>query len=238
MQAIGKVVAGAALALGLALSGGGPAQAGERVVVVELYTSQGCSSCPPADALLARLSRRDDVLALALHVNYWDYIGWPDHFANPAFTYRQKAYARVAGASSIYTPQMVVGGRDHLIGTREMELTALIEAERERPKGAELTLTRSAGSMTIRAEAAGPLARPVLVQLIRFKPEETVAIKGGENDGRTVTYTNIVTEWREIGRWTGAEPLSLSVPVPGADPAAVILQEEGPGPVVAAAVAR
>lgn len=234
MRAIERLLAAAAVALALA----GPALPDERLVVVELYTSQGCSSCPPADALLARLARRGDLLPLALHVDYWDYIGWPDAFADPAFSERQKAYARAAAARGVYTPQLVVGGSEDLVGTHEMELADLIAADRARPDQAELTLARSGGRLTIRAVARGRFAGPLLVQLVRFKPEETVEITRGENAGRTISYSNIVTEWREIGRWSGEEPLSLAVAVPGADPVAVILQEQGPGPIVAAAVAR
>ena len=103
-----------------------PLEGARADVVVELYTSQGCSSCPPADALLEQLAARDDVIALSLHVDYWDYLGWQDAFANPAFTKRQRGYAARAGSSMIYTPQMVIGGRDHIVGTKGMELSDLI----------------------------------------------------------------------------------------------------------------
>jgi hypothetical protein len=226
--------ASAAVALWI---GAGPALA-DRLVVVELFTSQGCSSCPPADALLTRLAARDDVLALALHVDYWDYIGWADIFASPAFTARQKAYARASGSRTIYTPQIIVGGRDHLVGTREMELGELLEAHGSQPKTVALSATRAGGGVVIRASAPEPLPRPVLVQLVRFMPEQTVEILRGENEGRTVTYSNIVTDWRELGRWAGDGPLDITAEMPGDDRAAVILQEEGPGPVVAAAFVR
>ena len=106
----------------------GLAQAGGPVVV-ELYTSQGCSSCPPADAFLAReLANRDDVIALALHVDYWDYIGWKDDFADPQHTDRQRDYARAAGQRTIYTPQMIIAGKDHVIGSHPAEVKKLIRA--------------------------------------------------------------------------------------------------------------
>lgn len=219
----------------LALWAGAGAAQTDRLVVVELYTSQGCSACPPADALLSRLAARDDVLALALHVDYWDYIGWADSFASPAFTARQKAYALAAGSRTVYTPQIVVGGRDHLVGTREMELGELIEAHGDLPQDVALSAARSGGIVVIRASAPAPLPRPVLVQLVRYLPEQTVEILRGENAGRTITYSNIVTDWREVGRWAGEAPLEISAEMPGEDRAAVILQEEGPGPVVAAA---
>jgi hypothetical protein len=233
MGAIRGWLAGAMLSLGLA----GGVAAGEGPVVVELYTSQGCSSCPPADALLVELAKRDDVLPLALHVDYWDYIGWADSFADPAFTRRQKAYARAAGTRTIYTPQMVVGGIDHLIGTRAMELGELIEAHQEEPARVVLDVARASAQLTVHAEARGALPGVVVVQLVRFRPEERVAIGRGENAGRTITYVNIVTDWQVIGRWSGAAPLALTADAPGPDRVAVILQREGPGAILAAAVA-
>lgn len=233
MAAIRGMLAGAMLGLGLA----GGAAADEGLVVVELFTSQGCSSCPPADALLAELARRDDVLPLALHVDYWDYIGWADSFADPSHTVRQKAYAHAAGARTVYTPQMVVGGLDQLIGTRAMELGELIEAHGARPSPVDLDVAHGSARLTIHAEARGALPGVVVVQLVRFRPEETVTIARGENAGRTITYANIVTDWRVIGRWTGAAPLELAADAPGSDRAAVILQQEGPGAILAAAVA-
>ena len=117
-----------ALAIGFLASFIGAAAAADRPVVVELYTSQGCSSCPPADAILAELADREDVIALAFHVDYWDYIGWKDIFADPANTLRQRNYARVAGARSVYTPQMIVDGQDHVVGTKPMKLAEHIDS--------------------------------------------------------------------------------------------------------------
>jgi hypothetical protein len=234
MRAIRMLLAGLAMVLGL----GGVAEADSGPVVVELYTSQGCSSCPPADALLTRLALRSDVLPLALHVDYWDYIGWPDHFADPAFTRRQKSYAHAIGSRTVYTPQMVVAGGDHIVGSKETELNRLIAAEKARPARVDMNVTRSGSQVTIRAEALGKIQRRVLVQLVRFTPEAVVDIKRGENAGRTVTYTNIVTEWREVGRWNGSGSFSLQTAAPGRDPVVIILQEEGPGAILAAAALR
>ena len=100
-------------------------------VVVELFTSQGCSSCPPADAMLHKLAERDDVIALALHVDYWDYIGWKDEFAVPAYTKRQRGYARTNGRRMIYTPQMVINGQDDVIGAKPMDVSDLIQKHHE-----------------------------------------------------------------------------------------------------------
>lgn len=227
--------------IGAALAGAlsaGAASADEHLVVVELFTSQGCSSCPPADDLLTRLAARDDVLPLSLHVDYWDYIGWKDSFADPAHTARQKAYAYASGNHTIYTPQMIVGGLDQIVGNRGMELAELIDRHGDQPARVRLTVARASAELTIRAEALGPLDGPVLVQLVRFLPEERVEIRSGENAGRTITYTNVVTDWREIGRWSGEAPLDVTAEAPGDAPAAVILQKEGPGAILASAVAR
>lgn len=226
------LAAGALLAFGTT-----SAMAEDRLVVVELYTSQGCSSCPPADALLTELAQRSEVLPLALHVDYWDYIGWKDNFAQSGFTQRQKAYAHAAAARSVYTPQMVVGGQDHLVGTHELELNKLIEAHQAIGQPVSLSLTKTDGGLTIRADAVD-LEGAGLVQLVRFTPEETVEIRRGENAGRVITYTNIVTEWREIGRWEGDAPLFLEAELTGDEPVAVILQKEGYGPILAAAVLK
>ena len=203
-------------------------------VVVELFTSQGCSSCPPADALLETLALREDVIALALHVDYWDYIGWEDIFADPAFTRRQKGYAHVAGARTIYTPQMIVGGMEHLVGVRPEELSDLIARHRATPAPVHLALSRDGGALGVSAGPA-PLPRPVVVQLVQYVPAETVTIERGENAGHTLTYVNIVSSWTELGVWDGSAPLDLSVPAAGDRPAVVILQEQGPGRIVAAA---
>lgn len=212
--------------------------AAESLVVVELYTSQGCSSCPPADELLRELSRRDGVLPLALHVDYWDYIGWKDTFASPQHTARQRAYAHVAGARTVYTPQMVIGGRDHLVGTKAMELGELVMKHAGLPPKVRLSVARQGGRVEISGEPLVRIGGPVVVQLVRFIPEAVVDVRRGENAGRRLAYTNIVTEWHDIGRWNGVGRLSLEAEVNGQDRTAVILQEEGPGAILAAAVVR
>lgn len=212
------------------------ATAGERVVVVELFTSQGCSSCPPADALLAELTGRDDVIPLALHVDYWDYIGWKDAFANPAFTKRQKGYAYAAGQRTVYTPQIVVGGSDHVVGYKPMHLAKLIEAHGAQPQDVALTLVRDGGTVEISAQ--GALPGPVLVQLVRYVPAQQVDIRRGENAGRTLTYSHIVTEWHELGQWDGRGALSMQVDAAGDAPVVVLLQDAMHGPIRAAARLR
>ena len=231
------IVAG--LALGAAVSVAPRAQADGHPVVVELFTSQGCSSCPPADDLFRDLARRSDVIALSLHVDYWDYIGWADTFAQPAFTERQKGYAHAAGERMIYTPQMVVGGAVHVAGTKPMRLAEAIERLGEVPVAVDLTVRREGTEVEIAAEARQADPGPLVVQMMRYSPEETVQIGRGENAGRTVTYANVVTELATLGVWDGRAPLVMRVTIDGRpDPVVVVLQREGHGPVVAAALAR
>jgi hypothetical protein len=213
----------------------GPAFAGERPVVVELFTSQGCSSCPPADELLSRLAEREDVIALALHVDYWDYIGWKDSFALPQFTARQKKYAAAAGRRTIYTPQMIVDGSDHVVGTHPMDVAELIQLHGQRETGVTVTLLRSDGDLKARVDGTG--AGDAVVQFVRFSPSETVVVERGENAGRTLHYANVVREWRVVGQWTGSGAQSFDLPKSDG-PVAVIVQGAGFGPILGAAVLK
>lgn len=205
-------------------------------VVIELYTSQGCSSCPPADAMLHDLAKRDDVIALALHVDYWDYIGWADIFASPEYTARQHAYARAANSATVYTPQMVIGGVDHVIGSRPMQVFDTIQAHTAKGNPVAVTLARNGDRVQINAEPGGP--GDYVVQLVRYKPEETVSIRRGENAGRQLSYANIVTSWAIIDRWDGVAPLTLVAQAGGDEPVAVIIQQSSSGPIVGAAQLR
>jgi len=206
----------------------------EAGVVLELYTSQGCASCPPADALFATFADRSDVIALALHVDYWDYIGWRDRFAQPEFTTRQKDYARRAGSKTIYTPQMIVGGTDKVEGFRPMVVQDLLVQHAARAPSVQLGLTLVDGQLRIQADAEPPLGVDVSVQLVRYDPSAVIEIKAGENAGREVTYRNIVTTWAEVARWNGAGRADFTAQIDGDQPVVVILQEAGHGPILAA----
>ncbi len=205
-------------------------------VVVELFSSQGCSACPPADALLAELATRDDVIALGLHVDYWDYIGWADTFASPQFTRRQYAYARAAGRNMVYTPQMIIGGSERVMGNEPMQVADLIMSHRDVEYPVRISLSRADAQLTVRAEATMALPEyPMIVQIVRYDPMQTVEITRGENAGNTITYANIVTEWTRIGEWTGEAPFSLSLADAGDDPVVAIVQMAGPGAILGAA---
>ena len=205
-------------------------------VVIELYTSQGCSSCPPADAMLHDLAKRDNVIALALHVDYWDYIGWKDSFGRPENTARQHAYARAANATTVYTPQMVIGGVDHVIGSRPMQVMDAVQAHSRNGNPFDVNLIRRGNNVIINA---APGARgDYVVQLVRYTPEATVAISRGENAGRNLRYANIVTSWDVISRWDGRSALALEARAEGDSPVVVILQRSTNGPIVGAAELR
>ncbi len=232
-------VAGVVILAGLATGIVRPAAADDHPVVVELYTSQGCSSCPPADVVFHDLATREDVIALSLHVDYWDYIGWADTFARPEFTERQRRYVSAAGQNMVFTPHMVVGGAVHLAGVKPMQLAEAIQRVKAMPMPVSLTIRRDGPDLVIAAEARAPDPGTMVIQLVRYLPEETVRIGRGENAGRTLTYANVVTDLDTLGTWDGRAPLVLRVAIEGrADPVVVILQREGHGPVVAAARLR
>ena len=204
-------------------------------VVVELFTSQGCASCPPADAFLSELTQADGVIALSLHVDYWDYIGWADSFAQARFTERQKSYARAAGSRMVYTPQMIIGGTDRVEGNTPDAVVTAIGRHMAAASPVTLAVTRDGARLSISAEADPPLSGGAVVQIVRYLPEATVTIERGENAGRTVTYHNVVTSWEPVAEWPGIAPLAMTAEAPGADPVVVILQEKGPARILAAA---
>lgn len=225
----------AAAIASLTLAAALPAYAGGPVVV-ELFTSQGCSSCPPADALLGELTKRDDVIALSLHVDYWDYLGWVDEFADPAYTARQRGYARATNSSMIYTPQMVIAGQDQIVGTKAMQLVNLIERHKDLPEKVSLTLSRTAtGKLTIVAKRIGDVPNKMLVQVVRYMPEKVVSIRAGENAGKDITYYNVVESLVAVGDWNGDADLNLQADAPGDYPAVVLIQDGASGPILAAA---
>lgn len=220
--------------LAFAVASPGVVAAEDQPVVVELFTSQGCASCPPADRLLGQLANKPGVLALALHVDYWDYIGWPDAFADPRFTLRQKSYASRNGDRMIYTPQLVVAGAERIVGSRVMEIADAISAHDDMAQPVRVVASRQGGKVRIEAQmASGANARSLLVQLVPYDPHQRVAIQGGENAGAVLDYVNIVRDWHVLGEWDGQGVWTGEAPLDG--PAAVIVQEPGPGRILGAA---
>lgn len=203
-------------------------------VVVELFTSQGCSACPPADAALAKVAARPDVLALSLHVDYWDYLGWEDPFAQPAFTARQKAYARAAGLRTLYTPQVIVAGTESLTSPAEPDLEAVIAKAAAQAPVVAMTVSRGAqpGQYAIDLSAPKPLRQGTVVQIVRYVPQARVEILRGENAGQVLDFANVVTAWHAVAEWDGKAPVRLNAQIEGEEPAAVIVQTALPGKTV------
>jgi hypothetical protein len=197
------------------------AHAEEPPVVVELFTSQGCSSCPPADAFLTDLARqRRDVLPLAFHVTYWDSLGWKDPFSLDAATVRQREYARHLGEDGVYTPQMVVDGTTGFVGSsRSQGLSAITGAA---PKTIAVSVARDGQTILI---TVGPGAGQARILLIGFDPAHETHIGRGENGGRTLMESNIVRSLTPLGNWTGSA-VALRQSPPAGEGFAVLLQAE------------
>lgn len=209
--------------LGLAVLAMSAAQAAERPVVVELFTSQSCSSCPPAEEVLTELSRgRPDLLPLGYHVTYWNRLNWRDTYSLPAATERQNEYAAQFGGDSVFTPQLVVDGRRSVVGSQRGDVAAAIEQARAQARNAaDLGLAREGGNVIVTVGPGSGAGRLLLVGFDRG--EHRTSVKSGENAGRELTQSNIVRSIRTLGQWTGSAQ-RFSEPAPlGAD-AAVILQ--------------
>jgi len=222
----------AALWIGMPLTA--TAQSGP--VVVELFTSQGCSSCPPADALLHRLADRDDVLPLALHVDYWDYIGWKDQFAKPEHTVRQKGYAHTAGRSMIYTPQMVIMGQDDVVGADAMELSDAIAKHQRATPQVRIKAVREGGKLTLTLLPLVDLPQEnLMVQIVQFARVKSVEITRGELAGHQFNYSHVVEDWQQVGPWDGQAETVIEVPITDAQSVAVLVQQDQYGAIIAAA---
>lgn len=180
-------------------------------VVVELFTAQGCSSCPPADRLIAGLADAPGVLALTWHVDYWDYLGWTDGFASPAHTARQEGYAAVAGERGVYTPQIIVDGHDTLLGLGRAALQAVIEDHAARPSAVMLTATEEGAAHVIQLTPRAAIPGGVEVTLIRFLPRRSVQVGAGENRGMRLEYRNVVVGAEVLTHWPARAPLRLTI---------------------------
>jgi hypothetical protein len=215
-------------AIGFALAMTAQAQAAQPVVV-ELFTSQGCSSCPPANANLLAIADRPDVLALSFNVTYWDYLGWKDTFARPEYTQRQYDYARSLGHSGPFTPQIVIDGRADIVGNVKSELVQLIAQQKALP-GPELAIV--SGRLSISASAKPQ--RAAAVWLVRYNPRVlNVPVGRGENSGVTLPHKNVVQSLQRLGTWNGAAE-SFALP-PAADGlSTAILVQDPTGPMLSA----
>lgn len=203
-------------------------------VVVELFTSQGCSSCPPADRVLQKLAREDDVIVLGWHVDYWDYLGWKDEFSRPENTARQMGYRHRWDLRSLYTPQAVIHGEAQIVGSNERKVRMYVtQFQSEKPM---LDLkTRMSGDrahVTISAIASGlPASDIFLVQIV---PEVTTDILRGENGGKSVNYVNIVEDMTLLGNWDGRRPAELSASIDSSKTYVILVQAKDFGPILGA----
>ncbi len=208
--------------------------------VVELFTSQGCSSCPPADTLLRELSKRPDIIALSIHVNYWDYIGWKDPFASDETTARQHLYAAALHQRYVYTPEMVIDGAHEVTGSNEAEVISLIDEAAKR-NGTRLRIAaKMTGKKIIVDLPAGEAEEKASVWLLTMDHEHVTKVERGENSGRTLTDANVVREVKKLGEWTG-KPIQLTADMDDEDDedyagCAILVQTGEIGPVIGAAV--
>ncbi len=223
-----------------------PATSPQVKAVYELYTSQGCSTCPAADAVLGRLaSQRDDVLALTLPVDIWDYLGWRDTLARPEFAERQKAYAMTLGDGMVYTPQAVISGLVHVNGSNVEKVELAIDKTSKRFAKSRVPIGLSASHDRFvidvaAAPACSPARKAATVWLLAIAGNVKVPITRGENQGRTIAYTNVVRRMMPIGTWSGKEMVveldRRSFMTGDCDRSAVLLQQGHGGPIVGAAV--
>ncbi len=205
-------------------------------IVVELYTSQGCSSCPPADAFLAELAKDPNVLPLAFHVDYWDRLGWKDTFGSKANTQRQYAYAKALGNRMVWTPQFIVDGEEATRGNFRSMVRDYVAARKKQKPLASVELAKSGSGYvaTITPLASRVPSSQILV--VSYTSRSDVAIKRGENAGRTVSYHNTVNAWEQVARWNGRGAIQVKVSNDFQPPFAVLVQADGPGDFLAAQV--
>ena len=198
-----------------------PASAGEPRAVIELFTSQGCSSCPPADKLLGELSRDPTLITMSLPVDYWDYLGWKDTLALHGHSNRERAYADTRGDREVYTPQVVVNGIVHVLGSDKAAIERAIAQTRQSaaPLTLLVTVAVANGRVSVNIPAAGGEHGSAEVWLCPITGKVQVTIERGENRGHTIAYTNVVRRWVKLGEWNG-EAETFSVPLaslPNAD---------------------
>jgi len=235
--------ASAALASDPEASSNERSRADKPLGVVELFTSQGCSNCPPADEFFAELAGKDDIIALAYHVNYWDYLGWQDTLSTKENTERQYDYMRAFGSRSVYTPQAVINGRNHVNGANRTEVDGALASLDKTGEGMRvgIKVSRTSDRVMIDAGDAGNGPKDAHVVIVYFDSPQTVKIGKGENSGRRMTYWNAVSDIQIAGMWHGKSqryelPMTEIAKKGGC---AVLLQSVGkdgtPGPILGAA---
>ncbi|MDA1088957.1 MAG: DUF1223 domain-containing protein [Proteobacteria bacterium] len=239
VKTLKSLVTAASLAVAFSLAAPAPVIAAEAtpLTVVELFTSQGCSSCPPADKFLGELAKRDDVLALSVHVDYWDYIGWKDPFADPRNTKRQRDYAKKLGLRYVYTPQMVIQGAFDSTGSDRAKVQRKI-TEAAKLERLAVKISRAGDGVRVALPNAGRVENAA-IWLAVFDSQHDTEVKRGENSGQTLRYHNVVRGMTRIGTWTGQAveitTKASEMAAQGRDGCAVIVQSEKTGRILGAA---
>ena len=216
------------------------AEEAKPLVVVELFTSQGCSSCPPADTYLGELAAEPNVLALAFHVDYWNYIGWTDPYATKLATQRQHDYSRQLGLRYVYTPQMVIDGATEGVGSERQTIAPLIKAAAKDAQKTAVTLRRNTDGKLVVHVGDGTAQEPATIWLVGIDHERSTKVTRGENGGTTLHEFQIVRSFKEIGTWRGQ---ALDLTVAGSEAAgdgnvAVLIQLGGTGHIIGAAALK
>ena len=215
--------------------------------VLELFTSQGCHSCPPADKLVGQYANQGDVLALSWHVDYWNYLGWQDTFSKPEFTRRQQYYAAAFKRRGVYTPQAVINGRTHVVGSNASEIATLIDTYEGAGKGLTVPVRMTRTGDTVRVSLSGNQdVGNATIWIVYFDRKKTVDIKRGENRGKKITYHNVVRDMTMLGM-ADRDVIDLTLPLDemkrkGTEACAVIVQRKTPkglpGAIIGAAVLK
>ena len=222
------------------ITGAWAGQHAQRPVVVELFTSQGCSDCPAADRLVTELAKRKDVIALSLPITYWDMLGWKDTYATDANTQRQKSYARAMNRSGIYTPQMIIDGRLDVVGNQRDRVMAALTLRSGEDSAIPISIGTAAGRVEIAIPAAKSKSKTLAtIWVMRTLAQGAVNVEQGENRNHQLIYTNVVRDLKRAGEWNG-EAMKIDLPLNLAktkhDGVAVILQAGDYGPVLGAAI--
>ena len=205
------------------------AVAGQGPVLIELFTSQSCSSCPPADEYITELAKRDDVIPLSFHVDYWNYLSWVDKFSSSANTQRQRNYAQALKLRSLYTPQAVINGRFQTTGSKRKQIEELIKLAKQKQNPIEITSKDLGKEIEISIGTKANTGK-LDILLISYDSQQTTKVTAGENRGRTLTSTNIVKEVAKLGTWDGKKKI---IKITKAANQVLILQEQNQGEVIA-----
>ena len=220
--------------LAVALSFWLPSAVLAQNVVVELFTSQGCSSCPPADDVLRELALEDGVIVLGWHVDYWDYLGWKDEFSRSENTERQMGYRDRWNLRSLYTPQAVIHGEAQIVGSNERKVRMYVDQFQAEKTMLEIVLSTSGDTANIKVSALTSRLPASDIFLVRITPEATTSIRRGENVGRTISYVNVVEEMTWIANWNGRTDVNVRASFNGDSKYVVLVQAKDFGPVLGA----